>query len=118
MKEFSFENFLDIKKIEPKEKQVNITLKKIDVSDIEKISLKTNGEKALQIKWKNFYKIVVMVTNTFWKTSFQAGELTNMYHYILENYQSELSPTMFEQIRKILKNFVDKWGEVKIVKRK
>lgn len=97
------------------QKQVNILIKNIDVSDIKSIVLYPNGGEKTQIKWVNFYKIVKLVTQQTWKTIFLPWELTHTYNSLLENYETQIPKTTFVQVTNVLKNFVLKWGNVEIV---
>jgi hypothetical protein len=71
------------------------------------VTFEVNNGKKYLVKSKNLIKIAVLVTKSFGKNEFLPGELSNFYTYVMNNYQSELSPGDFSKIVLAMKEFVE-----------
>jgi hypothetical protein len=55
------------------------------------------------------------VVDKFWKDTFSAWELNEIYDYISSNYKSQYDTDTYTIITKKLKKFVDKWWKVEFI---
>jgi hypothetical protein len=92
---------------------INEKIKDVDIKDIASVTFEVNNGKKYLVKSKNLIKIAVLVTKSFGKNEFLPGELSNFYTYVMNNYQSELSPGDFSKIVLAMKEFVEVWWSVK-----
>lgn len=96
---------------------INEDIKNVDVSDIESVKFNGNNKKNFSIKSKNLFKIVVLITTNSEKTSFEAGELQEIYDNVVRNYKSELSEADYKKVLWVIKDFVEVGGSVEINKK-
>lgn len=96
---------------------INKKIKDIDVSNIESIRLNIIGKKSINIKSQNLFKIITFITSNFWKEEFISWELNDVYKYWLKNYKSNLNEKDYEKINSIIRNFVEYWWKIEIIKK-
>ncbi|MDQ7009874.1 MAG: hypothetical protein Q9M94_06275 [Candidatus Gracilibacteria bacterium] len=92
-------------------------LKKIEIDDIKVVRFYPNEGEDFRIRAKNLIKIVKLIIKNTGKTNFKAGELNDIYKYVLKNYKSDLSRREYDKIRSTIKDFIEVGGEVEIVKK-
>lgn len=113
------ENNQEIKKdkIIKKEFAINKKIENIDISNIKMIEFDFAWKK-IKIRAVNLIKIVKLVIDNYAeKTKFKPKELLETYKYIKENFKSELSRENYNKIVEIMEEFVNVWGEIKIIEK-
>lgn len=75
---------------------------KVDESIIG-VRMYINGtEKPIQIRAQNLLKIAKLIENTLRKTEFSAGELSDIYSLVTQNYKSSLPAEQYKKIEEIV----------------
>ena len=92
-------------------------LEKVDASFVKVIRFYPNVWKNFSIRAKNLSKIVLIITEHFNKNIFEAGELEEIYNYVIKNYKSNLTRREYDKIRSTIKDFIDVWGKIEIIKK-
>jgi len=92
-------------------------LKKVNVDDIKVVRFFSNSWNIFRVRAKNLIRIVKIITQQLWKNNFEAWELNEIYNYVIKNYKSELSRREYDKIRTTIKEFIDDWGKVELVKK-
>ena len=59
-------------------------------------------QKPVQIRAKNLMKMAKLIENTLKKTEFQAGELSDIYMLVTQNYKSSLPAEQYKKIEEIV----------------
>lgn len=97
------------------EQLINIKIKNIDVSEIERIKFILNNWDFFQIKSKNLFKIVKLVLIHHNKTQFNPNELNDIYEYTINNYQTDLNEADYKKLTSLIKQFVSIGGKIEII---
>lgn len=93
-------------------------LSEVDVSDIKSVRLNISWDtKKIIIRADNLLRIAKIITTSVEKNTFSAGELQKQYNYITENYRTQIPKAQYEKIKTVVKEFVDKWGEIIFIKK-
>ncbi len=101
----------------PTEFTINKKIKDIDISDVDHIIFEPNFSAPIKISTQNLKKIVTLIVDNMKKTEFEPNELSSVYETVISNYESSLSTKDYETLKSVIKNFVETWGKVKIVKK-
>jgi len=97
---------------------INRQINEIKVWNTSSVQLIFKNEK-INLRAINLIKIVKLVINSYnWQTRFKAGELKDIYDYIIENYKSDLSRDNYKKIIMILEKFIEEWWEIKLIEKK
>lgn len=91
---------------------LNDIISKVELWKTKEVIFKTNEDKDFSTKLENIIKIVLFITDKYWKTEFKPAELQSTYDYIIKNYKSELDKKSYDLLVWYMKNFVEKWGEI------
>ena len=91
---------------------INEKISDMDIGDITLVTFTMNSGKSIKIKSKNLIKIAKLVEKKMGKNAFEKEELKDVYHYILDNYRSELSAADYKKVTDIMKEFVEIGGKV------
>jgi hypothetical protein len=91
-------------------------LKKIDVSDIKVVRFFPKTWDNFTIRAENIQKLSILITKKFNKTNFEAGELDDIYNYVIKKYKTKLSRREHDKIKTIVKDFIDVGWDIEIVK--
>lgn len=91
-------------------------VKNMSVANISEIVFAINGADEVVMKRAALNRLMLFVVDTYKKTTFSAGELTEFYDFVMKYYRTSLSSDQRKQIMDILEQLTKKGGKVTIVK--
>jgi uncharacterized protein YggL (DUF469 family) len=91
-------------------------VKNMSVANVSEIIFAINGASEVTMKRAALNRLMLFVVDTYKKTSFSAGELTEFYDFVMKYYRTSLSSDQRKQIMDILEQLTKKGGKVTIVK--
>lgn len=91
-------------------------VKNMSVANVSEITFAINGASEVTMKRAALNRLMLFVVDTYKKTSFSAGELTEFYDFVMKYYRTSLSSDQRKQIMDILEQLTKKGGKVTIVK--
>lgn len=92
-------------------------IENIDVSNIKVVRLFPNKSEKFTIRAKNIIKLLILAKNKMNKNNFEWKELSWIYKTIIKKYKEKFSRREYDKIRTSVKNFIDEWWEIEIVKK-
>lgn len=92
-------------------------VKNMSVANISEIVFAINGADEVVMKRAALNRLMLFVVDTYKKTTFSAGELTEFYDFVMKYYRTSLSSDQRKQIMDILEQLTKKERKVTIVKR-
>lgn len=100
-----------------KKSQIQTDIEKINISGINSVKLHFKGEeKAVQIRAENLIKMARVIENTYKKTDFNPGELSQAFDTISKNYKSSLSPAQYKKLKDLAERFVKTGWSIEFIK--
>ncbi len=90
-------------------------LAKTDISNIDSIEFTTKDGLSFTIKNENIIKMSVYISEQLKKTEFWPGELTNAFHFLINNFHTDLPENEYKSLTEKVTLFIEKWGTIEII---
>lgn len=91
-------------------------LKETSVENIHSLQFFPNNEESFSIKNENIIKMSVYISEKLQKTEFWPAELENAFHFLINNFHTNLPENEYRNLTEKLNLFIKNGGKIEIIK--